>query len=149
MTGVLVAQAVATVWLAGMIWTIQVVHYPLFALVGTDGFAGYATAHSSRISFLLLGPWAVQGVTTAWVLLQRPSGVPTWMVWGAAVAAATTVLVTVLVSVPQHDLLGDGFDAAAHATLVSTNWWRTAAWTAHGALATAMLVLHLRASSGA
>lgn len=146
MVGVLVAQVVSTLWLAGMIWTIQVVHYPLFDLVGGD-FVAYESAHSTRISLLLLGPWAVQGVTTAWVLLARPAGVPSWMVFTAAVLAAATVLVTVLVSVPQHDVLRDGFDVAAHTTLVRTNWLRTAAWTGHGVLALWMLVLHLRATS--
>lgn len=144
MVGVLVAQAVATLWLAGMVWTIQVVHYPLFAQVGTDGFATYEAAHSRRITTLLLGPWAVQGVTTAWVLLHRPAGVPLWLVVLAAGAAAATVLVTVLLSIPAHGVLAGGFDHAAHATLLRTNWWRTAAWSAHGLAATAMLVLHLR-----
>lgn len=147
MLAVLLTMTVATLWLAGMIWTVQVVHYPLFAMVGSRGFASYEAAHSSRISLLLLGPWALQGVTTAWVLFQRPVGVPAWMVWAAAVAAATTVVVTVLVSVPQHDVLADGFDAMAHRRLVATNWWRTAAWSAHAVLAVWMLVLHLRATS--
>lgn len=146
MLAVLVAQVVSTLWLAGMIWTIQVVHYPLFDLVGEE-FVAYEAAHSARISFLLLGPWAVQGVTTAWVLLSRPAGVPWWMVLTAATFAAATVAVTVFVSVPQHDVLGGGFDVAAHATLVRTNWWRVVAWTGHAALAVWMLVLHLRASS--
>ena len=145
MVGVLVAQVVATLWLAGMIWTIQVVHYPLFELVGDD-FTAYQAAHSARISFLLLGPWAVQGVTTAWVLLSRPAGVPLWMVLAAAGFAAATVVVTVLVSVPQHDVLTGGFDVAAHTTLVRTNWWRTLAWSGHAVLAVWMLVLHLRAT---
>lgn len=145
MVGVLVAQTVATLWLAGMIWTIQVVHYPLFDLVGGE-FVAYETAHSSRISFLLLGPWAVQGVTTAWILLARPVGVPSWMVLTAAAFAAATVAVTVFVSVPQHDVLGDGFDAVAHATLVRTNWWRVVAWSGHATLAVWMLVRHLRAT---
>jgi hypothetical protein len=47
----------------------------------------------------------------------------------------------------QPQLLGAGFAAVAHARLVSTNWWRTAAWTGHGLVAVAMLVLHLRATS--
>ncbi len=146
MVVVLIAQVVATLWLAGMIWTVQVVHYPLFELVGEE-FVAYEAAHAARISFLLLGPWAVQGVTTAWVLLSRPAGVPSWMVVAAAALAAATVAVTVLVSVPQHDVLGNGFDAAAHATLVRTNWWRTLAWSGHAVLAVWMLVLHLRATN--
>lgn len=147
MVGVLAAMAVVTLWLAGMAWTIQVVHYPLFALVDTEGFTAYRAAHATRITWLLLGPWAVQGVTTAWVLLARPVGVPLWMLLVAAGLAATTVVVTVAVSIPQHEALGAGFDPAAHATLVRTNWWRTLAWTGHGVLAVWMLVLHARATA--
>lgn len=141
---VVLALVASSTWLAGMIWMVQVVHYPLFAAVGEDAFATYESLHSTRISWLLLGPWAVQGIATAWLLLAPPTGVPTWLVWLGAALAAVPVLVTVLVSVPQHRVLADGFDAAAHARLVSTNWWRTAAWTGHAAVALAVLVLHLR-----
>ncbi len=141
---VLVALTVSTLWLAGMIWTVQVVHYPLFALVGEESFAAYEAAHSTRISLLLLGPWAVQGIATGWVLLAPPAGVPRWLAVVGAVLAAATVLVTVLVSVPQHGALADGFDPEAHARLVTTNWWRTVAWTGHAGVALWSLVLHLR-----
>lgn len=144
---VLIALVGSTTWLAGMIWMVQVVHYPLFALVGEDGFAAYEAAHSSRISGLLLGPWAIQGIATAWVLLAPPAGVPRWLALAGGALAAATVVVTVAVSVPQHQALSDGFDAAAHARLVSTNWWRTAAWTGHAAVAIWSLVLHLRTAS--
>lgn len=132
--------------MTGLIWTIQVVHYPLFSLVGEDGFTAYQSAHSSRISWLLLGPWAVQGIATAWLLVARPIGVPWWLVIAGALLAAATVGVTLLLSVPQHEALGGGFDAAAHARLVRTNWWRTAAWTGHAVVAVASLVAHLRAT---
>jgi hypothetical protein len=137
---VVVAHAVATLVLVGVIWTIQVVHYPLFAAVGTDGFAAYEAAHSTRITALIALPWAVQGLTTVALLLAPPAGQPRWLVWLAAALAVVPVLVTVALSVPAHQQLADGFDAAAHARLVGTNWLRTAAWTVHGAVATALLV---------
>jgi hypothetical protein len=135
-----VAHTAATLLLAGMIWTIQIVHYPLFAEVGAEGFAAYEAAHSTRISALIAVPWAVQGITTLVLLVSPPAGVPRSLVWLAAVLAALPVLVTVTMSVPAHQQLTDGFDAAAHARLVATNWLRTAAWTAGGAVALAMLV---------
>ena len=61
---VLLAHVASSLFMVGMIWTIQVVHYPLFALVGTDQFTAYEAAHSSRITALIAVPWAVQGVTT-------------------------------------------------------------------------------------
>lgn len=138
------AHAAATLVLVGLIWTIQVVHYPLFALVGRDAFAAYEAAHSARITAVIALPWAVQGLTTAALLLSSPEGLPRGLVWAAAVLAATPVVVTVLLSVPAHTALADGFDAAAHARLVTTNWLRTAAWTLHGGVAVAMLAVLLR-----
>jgi hypothetical protein len=69
------------------------------------------------------------------------------MVLVAAAAAATTVLVTVIASVAQHEVLGQGFDARAHAVLVRSNWVRTLAWSVHAGLALWMLVRHLRATT--
>lgn len=143
----LVVQAVVTLLLTGFIWTVQVLHYPLFELVGRDVFAAYEAAHSARVTWLIVLPWAAQGVTTAWVLLSPPAGVPRWMTLAAAAAAAATVVVTVALSVPQHGVLTSGFDHQAWRTLVDTNWLRTLAWSAHAALATWMLVLHLRATA--
>lgn len=135
----LVVHAAAAWFLAGLVWTVQVVHYPLFDAVARDRFVAYESAHSTRITAVLAVPWAVQGVTTAWLLLAPPAGVPVVLVGASAVTAAAPVLVTIVMSVPAHRILGRGFDAAAHARLVGTNWLRTAAWTAHAVLATALL----------
>lgn len=40
--------------------------------------------------------------------------------------AVATWVVTMFVSVRQHDILARGFDARAHNLLVATNWLRTA-----------------------
>ena len=42
----LLLQLATTLPLAGLIWTIQVVHYPLFAGVGPARFAAYHADHS-------------------------------------------------------------------------------------------------------
>ena len=141
---IVLGHAAATLVLVGLIWTIQVVHYPLFDLVGRDGFVAYEAAHSTRIAAVIAVPWAVQGLTTAALLVSSPDGLPRWMVWAAAVLAAVPVAVTVAVSVPAHTVLSAGYDPAAHTRLVATNWLRTAAWTAHGGLAVAMLAVLLR-----
>ncbi len=144
MVPVVVAHAVSTLFMVGMIWTIQLVHYPLFAAVGPDRFPAYEAAHSARITWVIVLPWAIQGLTTLALLLSPPAGVPRTLVYAAAALAAIPVVVTIAFSVPAHSVLSGGFDAAAHARLVGTNWLRTAAWTAHGGVATALLVLTLR-----
>ena len=137
---VVLAHLTSTLVLVGVIWTVQVVHYPLMALVGEDRFVAYASSHSPRMAAVVMVPWTVQGMTTLGLLLARPPGVPLGLVLAAAAAAAVPVIVTVVASVPAHVALGAGFDPAVHRRLVRTNWLRTAAWTAHGPIAVAILV---------
>jgi hypothetical protein len=134
------AHAVSTLVLVGIIWTVQVVHYPLMALVGEDHFVTYERAHAPRMAAVVMLPWTVQGLTTAGLLLARPASVPAGLIAAAALAAAVPVLVTVVASVPSHRRLGDGFDPGVHRHLVRTNWLRTAAWTAHAPIAVAIML---------
>lgn len=120
--------------MVGVIWTVQVVHYPLFAGVGADGWAAYEARHQSRIT-LVVGPLMVlELVTAVWLLVERPAAFPLWAVWTGAALVALIWASTALVQVPLHTALGAQFDADAHARLVATNWVRTAAWTVRGAL---------------
>ena len=41
--------------MVGIIWLVQIVHYPLFSRVGAAGFAIYSGAHS-RLTGLVVGP---------------------------------------------------------------------------------------------
>jgi hypothetical protein len=138
---VVVVHAASTLFLAGVIWTIQVVHYPLFARVGPEGFDAAMTDHGRRITTVVMGPWALQGATTAWLLAQPPAGVPGALLWSAAVLAAVPVAVTIAVSVPAHEELGEGFDPAVHSRLLATNWLRTVAWTVHAVVALAIMLM--------
>jgi predicted ester cyclase len=44
----LLAEAAATLCMAGVLWTMQVLNYPLLRLVGRDALAAYETAHNRR-----------------------------------------------------------------------------------------------------
>jgi heme exporter protein D len=135
---VVVAQLASTLVLVGIIWTVQVVHYPLMARVGRDRFVAYEAAHAPRMAAVVLVPWLLEGVTTAWLLVERPASIGAPLVWSGTVAALIPVLVTVVWSVPAHSRLSTGFDADVHARLVRTNWLRTFGWTAHAIVAILM-----------
>jgi hypothetical protein len=137
---VVAVQLVSTLVLVGIIWTVQLVHYPLMALVAHDRFVAYEAAHAPRMAAVVLAPWTLEGLTTAWLLLDRPTTVSAALVWSGAVAALVPVLVTILWSVPAHSRLSTGFDAGVHARLIRTNWLRTAGWTAHALIAIAIAV---------
>jgi len=135
---IVTAHLISTLVMVGVIWTVQVVHYPLMALVGPERFTTYEAAHAPRMAAVVLLPWTVQGITVAALLARPPIGVSPALVWAAAVAAAIPVLVTVLVSVPAHGRMAAGFDPDVHRRLVASNWLRTAGWTGHGIVAVAI-----------
>ena len=132
----------AAVWfLVGLVWMVQVLVYPGFAAVGArDGWRDHHDRHTRLMGLVVTGPWAVQGVTTAWLLVNRPDGVGLGLVATAAACGVVTVAVTVAVSVPCHRRLSGGYDAAVLRRLVVTNWWRTAAWTLGGVVAALMVL---------
>jgi hypothetical protein len=143
---VLLAQAFASLALTGLIWCIQVVHYPLFAAVGRDEFTRYEADHA-RLITLVVGPLMLVELAAAlWLAAVRPAGVPAWMAWTGLALVAAIWLSTAAIQVPCHAKLAAGFDAEVHARLVSSNWIRTVAWTARGLLALAMIAAWARAS---
>lgn len=127
----LLTHAAATWFMTGLIWVIQVVHYPLFARVGAEGYRDYQLAHQSLIS-LIVGPaMLVEALATAAILATRRDAPAIT----AAILLAIIWASTAFLQVPMHNALANGFDAQAHARLVDTNWIRTIAWTARGILA--------------
>jgi hypothetical protein len=52
---VLLVNAAAVIFMAGFLWIMQLVHYPLFDRVGEEAFPAYETAHN-RLFFLVAGP---------------------------------------------------------------------------------------------
>ena len=55
-------------------------------------------------------------------------------------AELVVIGVTLRSSIPAHNSLQRGFDEAAHARLLATNWIRTAFWTLRGIVAIVWLV---------
>lgn len=129
-----VVQLGSTLPLVGLIWLVQVVAYPLFLRVGRAEFAAYHEAHARLITYVV-GPLMLAELASSFVWAATPDpSVPRSLAWlGFGLAAATWTL-TFFVAVPKHEVLAHGFDAPTIARLVTTNWLRTAAWTARGAL---------------
>jgi hypothetical protein len=130
MTALLAAHAAATWALVGLIWTVQLVHYPLFAQVGADTFRGYHARHTRQITWIVAPLMAVELGTAALLFLR---GAREWWLLASCAPLAFNWLATWRVQIPLHERLSGGFDAESHRRLVASNWWRTAAWSIRGA----------------
>jgi len=121
--------------MTGVIWFVQLVHYPLFERVGEDEWTGYHRDHTTRVTWVV-APLMVAELAASVVLAAQKQGALAAL--GLALAAATWAL-TFALAVPGHRRLEAAFDAGAARRLVSAGWPRTAAWTAHAAVALALL----------
>ena len=140
--GVLAAQAFASAAMCGVIWFVQVVHYPLFAAVAGDAALRYSREHRRRTPWVVVPLMFVEFATAAWLAAAPPPEIGR----GPALAGLGLVcllgLSTWLVQMPLHSRLGrHGHDHATIGRLVGSNWCRTILWTARAVLAVWMLAV--------
>jgi len=136
---VLMAQVATTLFMTGLIWFVQVVHYPLMAQVGRIGFGDYESAHVRLTTWVVAPAMLVEAGTALLLAVSRPPRVSAAACW---VALGLVVLIwssTLLLQVPRHNALTNGFDAKAHRLLVLSNWVRTVGWTARSLLVLGIL----------
>ncbi|MEO1615400.1 MAG: hypothetical protein AAFV88_06095 [Planctomycetota bacterium] len=125
---------VATWYLVGLIWMVQIVHYNLFDRVGTDGFVRYENDHASLITPIVGPPMLIELATAFFLVVACPTGVSrNAMIVGLA-AVIGIWLSTALIQVPCHARLSKGFSESDYRLLVSSNWIRTVLWTLRGGI---------------
>ncbi len=151
------AQLAATLFMTGLIWFVQIVHYPLFAELAPErqsvavdeagerqSFTRYIRLHGNRTS-LVVGPPMLLELTTA-LLALAPTLRPTFLTLPAAITSVALVLLiwasTAFLQIPLHNQLGREHSTHAIRRLVLTNWLRTAALTTRS-----ILLLHLLANA--
>lgn len=136
---ILYVHAVCTLLMAGLIWFVQLVHYPLFRAVGAGRFAEYEREHQRRTTWVV-APWMLgEAVTGLAICAWRPEGVVGWVPWLGMIVLIGIWGSTYFVQVPLHARLSSGYDAELARRLVRTNWWRTIGWSVRGVLVTWML----------
>jgi hypothetical protein len=124
-----------TLYNTGVIWVLQLNHYPLYAKVGQQEFRDYMTAHNGRILLPIVLPSLAAFISSLLLLWQRPVEIPSWSVWLVNAANAATLLSTIFVQGKAHQALADdGYSEILIQRIITTNWIRTAAWTINGLL---------------
>jgi uncharacterized membrane protein len=130
----LLAHAFATLFMTGLIWFVQIVHYPLLARVGPATYSAYQLQHEQRTTWVVAPVMLFELATGTLLVFYAPQrGHRLWLSVNLALLAAIW-LSTFFLQVPQHQRLESGFDPAAYHLLVASNWLRTVAWSARSLL---------------
>jgi len=131
---VFLAHTGATLYLVGVIWTVQILVYPSMASIGADGYAAYHNLHTSRISPVVAPLMIIELLTAIYFVFAPPETIDYRYFWFGLTLVLIIWISTFFLQVPLHEKLGASFDADVQQRLVWTNWIRTIAWTLRGAL---------------
>ena len=125
--------------MTGVIWFVQVVHYPLILLVPSSSRITYCKTHAKRTSFVVLPPMLVE-LGTAIAMCFLASGSIYWFV--NLLLLILIWMSTFLIQVPLHNHLGQKTEDSFVERLVATNWIRTALWTLRSVMLLIWLYAH-------
>jgi hypothetical protein len=120
------AHLFATFAMTGIIWFVQIVHYPMLARLPHENFAELEREHCDRTGFVVGPPMLVEVFTLLWLILQ---GFDSPLFLFSAALLGVVWVSTFTLQVPAHRALLQGWSQPVHRRLVLTNWIRTAAWT--------------------
>jgi len=131
----LLVQILSTAMMTGLIWFVQIVHYPLFTKVPEEGFTAYERSHTVRTGWVVAPIMLVELVSALAFLLSsgregwnfKPAGDPLNLM--ALGCLALIWISTFLIQVPFHGILEKRPDRRVMNLLASTNWIRTVLWT--------------------
>jgi hypothetical protein len=120
--------------MGGVMWFVQLAYYPNLAVVGREAFVSYQREHIRRITRVAWTLLTLE-LTSGIALVLADQSTPSRVLLGVNLALILiTWWSTWCVQVPLHKTLEQGWDEAAHARLVGTNWLRTVLYTIRGAL---------------
>jgi hypothetical protein len=134
---VLLIHAAVTAYMVGLIWFVQVVHYPLFGRIDEKCFTACQHFHLGRVTWVVGPPMLVEAFSAFGLLWADPSS------WFLKLGAMLLILIwwsTWFLQVPKHNVLAAGYDSAALRHLVTWNWVRTVAWTLRAVVAFGLLL---------
>lgn len=135
----LVSSLAATLFMVGLTWFVQVVHYPLFSLVGSERFSSFHESHSTRTTWVVAVPMLVELISSVALAFDPPAG-EGMLAAAGAVLAVSVWAVTLFWAAPTHSAIGSrGLTQALQRRLGQASLVRTWLWTFHGVVVLAIV----------
>lgn len=126
---IFLAHVFLTLFMLGVIWFVQLIHYPLLSLIKGESFCLYERSHFRRMIYVISLPMLIEFVTGWWLLYEK---IPVGSIGLLRINVGLLTLIwlsSFCLQVPMHIKLIKSFDKYAYHHLVSTNWIRTFAWS--------------------
>lgn len=112
--------------MTGLIWPIQVLHYPSFRYVEDNKFKEFELFHTRSISYIVMPIMLLELFSGLYLVYLMKTNL--YMV--NVIFNVTIFITTFFLSVPRHQKLQSiGKDAKTINSLILTNWPRTFLWS--------------------
>jgi hypothetical protein len=121
--------------MVGVIWIIQLVHYPAYRFIDASQFTQYQLFHSNQITYFVAPMMLMEFASSVWMLylaLQTRTNL-TWQIVSFVLLLIIWGL-TFFKIVPLHSQLQFGKDSSMIEQIIQLNWWRTILWSARSLL---------------
>ena len=121
---ILLIHAFTTVFMTGLCWFVQVVHYPLFKEIDRDTFPAYERKNAVT-GFITVPIMTIEVITGIILLYNYPEDL-----YIANIALLGVIwLSTLIFQVPIHIKLMSEGSPKLITKVIRTNWIRTLSWT--------------------
>lgn len=138
----IICQYFCTIAMTGIIWFVQIVHYPLFIYISDKDFQQFESSHTQKTGWIVAPIMLCELGTSILVFFFNPTGSTSWEYLVAFILLIIIWLSTFLIQVPIHSALLKEREESKILKLVKTNWIRTIAWTLR-AILLSLYILHL------
>ncbi len=124
----LIIQLALTSFMTGLIWFVQLVHYPIFKLLSKESFADYEKKHIFPTIFVTLPIMLIETICAfILVFFTNTREIVSWTNMGGMFFLWIS---TIFIQVPLHTKISKNPTNDKIQKLIRTNWVRTLIWSA-------------------
>ena len=132
LTFLFLVNIAATAIMTGVIWTIQIVHYPFFHRIDKQEYGKHMDEHRKKISYIVLPVMLAELGTAIGLIIIDSSHIGEFVI--GLILLILIWISTAVLQVPSHSKLAVGYSITEVDKLVNYNWIRTGLWTIRLAL---------------
>jgi len=137
---VLLGHLIFTSIMTGVIWVIQIVHYPSFHFIEKELYTAFQKFHMNKISIIVIPIMLAELITGIMLFLDKSSKSPFLTI--SIIILVLIWLITGVFFTKAHNELIAGYQELVVNQLVAMNWIRTLLWTLRLLLLTCFVYLH-------
>lgn len=128
-SSVFILHLVSTSIMVGVIWIIQLVHYPTFLFIDKQKYMKFQEFHMSRVSYIVMPTMIAELFSGIYILFYNNVLIVNTFFLLASFSLFLNWVITALVFVKIHNGLLIKYEKNIILLLVKLNWLRTILWS--------------------